>query len=288
MNTSIDQMHYLVLQIGEAHCQGDWNYRQVCSPFTRIYYVTQGQAQVELPDRVQELRPGYLYIVPAFTPHSCICSGAFSHYYIHIYNESDDDLFGDWLLPVEIEADERVAGEVKRLCELCPGMSLRQYEPESYDNSQTLRESTWVNKQRKMADRIESRAIVYQLLARFVRQAQPHPAVRDVRIVEVLHYIHAHLADKMTMAELAEQACLSKDHLIRLFRKEMHTTPLCYINRKRIEKAQLKLLTETTPIKEIAYQLGFEGQAYFNRVFKQVAGVSPATYRELGLLGDRG
>ena len=54
----------------------------------------------------------------------------------------------------------------------------------------------------------------------------------------------------------------------------------------QIGEAQLKLLTETTPIKEIAYQLGFEGQAYFNRVVKQVAGVSPATDRELGLMGD--
>lgn len=34
-------------------------------------------------------------------------------------------------------------------------------------------------------------------------------------------------------------------------------------------KAQLRLVTELTPIKEIAYQLGFEDQAYFNRIFKK-------------------
>ena len=83
MNNDIDQMHFLVLHIGEACCRENWNYKNICSPFTRIYYVTKGYAQIELPDKKQDLHPGLMYIIPAFTTHSYICHGEFCHYYIH-------------------------------------------------------------------------------------------------------------------------------------------------------------------------------------------------------------
>lgn len=55
MNNNIDEMHFLVLHVGEAHCMKDWNYKNVCSPFTRIYYVTKGHAQIKLPDKNQDI-----------------------------------------------------------------------------------------------------------------------------------------------------------------------------------------------------------------------------------------
>ena len=56
MNYDIDQMHFLVLHIGKACCRANWNYKDIRSPFTRIYYVTRGHAQLALPGRVQDLR----------------------------------------------------------------------------------------------------------------------------------------------------------------------------------------------------------------------------------------
>lgn len=127
---------------------------------------------------------------------------------------------------------------------------------------------------------MESRGIIYQLLAEFLHQAQPKKYVADERITRVLAYIRTHLNAKPDIEALAALSCLSKDHLIRIFKREMKMTPLCYINKKRMEKAQLRLVTELTPIKEIAYQLGFEDQAYFNRIFKKTTGLTPMNYRK--------
>ena len=279
MNNNIDQMLFFVLQLGEASCMGNWNYRNVYSPFTRIYYVTKGHAQVELPNKVQDLRPGYMYIIPAFTPHNCICSEEFCHYYIHIYNESDYNLFDDWILPTEIKADTSALNYIQRLCNLCPDMELKQYEPCSYDNPQSLSQSTITNKQRNLADRIESRAIIYILLSKFVRYAKPRAHTQDERIVKVLNHINTNIGNKISMDELANIACISKDYLTRLFKKELQTTPLNYVNKKRIQKAQLRIATETATIKEIAYQLGFNELCYFCRVFKNITGLTPVAYR---------
>ncbi len=281
MNNDIDQMHYLVLHMGEAHCERDWNYKNVCSPFTRIFYVTQGNAQIEFPDRLQELRPGFMYIIPAFTPHSYICRERFSHYYIHIYNESDHDILEDWILPTEIEAQPSTFPCIQRLHALCPGMELQHYEPQSYDNNRALERNLIKNKQRELSARIESRSIIYYLLAHFMRSAQPKQYIKDERVAQVLNYIRANLGCRFTINDLSDRSCMSKDHLIRIFKKEMKTTPLNYINQKKIERAQLRLITGIAPVKEIAYQLGFDDQGYFNRLFKKITGVTPMHYRRI-------
>lgn len=65
------------------------------------------------------------------------------------------------------------------------------------------------------------------------------------------------------------------------FQKEVGTTPLQYINQKKIEKAQLILITEDIPVKNIAYLLAYEDHSYFNRLFKKITDVTPQQYREL-------
>lgn len=78
---------------------------------------------------------------------------------------------------------------------------------------------------------------------------------------------------------LADIACVNGCYLIRLFKREVGLSPLRYINQKKIEKAQLLLLTADMPVKEIAYELGFFDLSYFIRLFKKKVGVTPQEYR---------
>lgn len=281
MYNDIDQMHFIVLHIGEACCCEEWNYKNICSPFTRLYYVTKGHAQIELPDKVQDLRPDFMYIVPAFTTHSYICHEEFCHYYIHIYNESAHDILEDWLLPSEIPSGTETLAIIKRLHELCPQMSLTDTDPKCYEVNPELNINIMKNKRRDFYARVESRGIVYQLLAAFLSGARPRQYVGDSRITKILDYIRANLDRKIDLDSLASVSCLSKDHLIRVFKREIKMTPGQYIIKKKVEKAQLWLLTEDDPVKEIAYRLGFDDQTYFNRIFKKTSGLTPAHYREL-------
>lgn len=273
-------MHFLVLHIGEICCKGNWNYKNICSPFTRIYYIVEGEAQIKFQDRTQDLIPGFMYIIPAFTIHSYICHSNFRHFYVHIYNESDHDILEDWEMPTEISAGNGTLTLIRRLRDLCPGMELSQTDPSYYDNNPSLTRNILKNKQREMFARIESRGIIYLLLSQFLHKAQPKKYISDERIKKVLEYIHAHLNAKQTIEDLAAFSCLSKDHLIRIFKREMKMTPMYYINKKIIQKAQLSLVTEPTSVKEIAYQLGFDDQAYFNRTFKKSTGLTPVNYRK--------
>ena len=281
MNLSIDQLHPLVLNAGLAIQHADWNWKDVTSPFIRLYYVTEGTAQIELPSGVYQLKPQHMYFIPAFTKHSNICNSYFCHYYMHIYEENQQgkSILDEWDFPVEISGSELDLALIKRFCSINPYMSLQKSDPTTYDNTATLRQNLLRNKQRAFYDKVESRGIVYQLLSHFMKYAQKKSENRDERLVKILSYIHNHINKSLNIDELAEQTCLSKDHFIRLFKQGVKTTPLQYINQKKIEKAQLTLVTSDTSVKDIALNLGFEDYSYFNRLFKKLVGTTPQEYR---------
>lgn len=283
MNLQVEQMHPLVLNVGLAVHNADWNWKNVNSPFTRLYYVTERSAQIELPDGIYTLSPKHMYFIPAFTIHTNICKSNFVHYYLHIYEDhySDNDWLDHWKFPVEIEATDLDLALFKRLCEINPHMTLQKSDPTTYDNNPTLMQNLIKNRQRAFCDKVESRGIVFQLLSRFFKQGQSKIEMEDNRIAKTVLYIRKHLNEAIELEKLAEISCLSKDHFIRLFKKELGTTPLQYINQKKIEKAQLLLITEELAVKEIAFQLAFEDYSYFNRLFKKITGVTPQEYRRL-------
>lgn len=282
MTQSIDQLHLLILNVGLAIHNADWNWRNVNSPFTRLYYVTEGTARILLPTGIQELKPDHLYLVPSFTTHSYLCDTHFVHYYLHIYedHQSESSILEDFSFPTEIPAGDLELPLIKRLCGINPTMQLPQSDPTSYDNSPTLIKNIIKNKQRTFCDKVESRGIVYQLMARFLKDAQPKAEINDDRIQKVLSYIRKNIYKTIDIDSLAAISCLSKDHFIRLFKKEVNNTPLQYINQKKIEKAQLILITDSMPVKNISYLLAYEDHSYFNRLFKKLTGVTPQQYRD--------
>lgn len=282
MTQSIDQLHLLILNVGLAIHNADWNWRNVNSPFTRLYYVTEGTARILLPTGIQELKPDHLYLVPSFTTHSYLCDTHFVHYYLHIYedHQSESSILEDFSFPTEIPAGDLELPLIKRLCGINPTMQLPQSDPTSYDNNPTLIKNIIKNKQRTFCDKVESRGIVYQLIARFLKDAQPKAEINDDRIQKVLSYIRKNIYKTIDIDSLAAISCLSKDHFIRLFKKEVNNTPLQYINQKKIEKAQLILITDSMPVKNISYLLAYEDHSYFNRLFKKLTGVTPQQYRD--------
>lgn len=282
MTQSIDQLHLLILNVGLAIHNADWNWRNVNSPFTRLYYVTEGTARILLPTGIQELKPDHLYLVPSFTTHSYLCDTHFVHYYLHIYedHQSESSILEDFSFPTEIPTGDLELPLIKRLCGINPTMQLPQSDPTSYDNNPTLIKNIIKNKQRTFCDKVESRGIVYQLIARFLKDAQPKAEINDDRIQKVLSYIRKNIYKTIDIDSLAAISCLSKDHFIRLFKKEVNNTPLQYINQKKIEKAQLILITDSMPVKNISYLLAYEDHSYFNRLFKKLTGVTPQQYRD--------
>ena len=72
------------------------------------------------------------------------------------------------------------------------------------------------------------------------------------------------------------------DYVRKLFKKEMGQTPLGYLTRLRMKKAELMLTSNWSrdySVGEIAQLCGYENALYFSRLFHQTYGRSPSDYR---------
>jgi AraC-like DNA-binding protein len=279
-DTEIPQFY--LLNAGYAVHHADWNYKGVNSPFARIYLVTEGEATLHLSGgESHRLSPGHLYFIPPFTLHSYECDELYALYYIHIYEKSSAGqlLFEDYIYPTETQAGDYERSLVEHLLAINPHRELTHYDPKSYDNSSTLMHSIAIDSRGSLSTTLSTRGILYQLLARFAELATDRYQATDDRIKRVLKHIRKNIDREIDMEAMTEVCCLSKAHFIRLFKKEIGLTPVQYILHKKIEKAQLLLLTTSLTVKDIAYSLSFENIGYFDRTFKRMAGLTPGDYR---------
>ena len=282
LNLSIDDMRLFALHVGFCQHDGDWNWKNVRSPFARIYYVTEGSAQVVMPDGVKTLRQGYLYFIPAYTMHSDVCTSIFSHYYIHVYEDPNSrfSIFEELSLPFEVEAQSVDVELMQRMIAMNPQMRVPQSDPESYGDHQSLLSNLQLNVTRPLGEKMESRGTLYILMSRFMQYAQQKNNIQDDRIRKSLSFIRKHLGDDIDVATMADMAFMSKDHFIRVFRQQTGFTPIAYIIRKKMECAELQLITTDVSIKQISSRLGYDDQSYFIKLFKTHTNLPPQQYRE--------
>lgn len=288
MKGYVNDLQLMTINVGYACHQGDWNWTNVRSPFARLYYVTGGEAWIVKyavrngEERVRiHLTPNHLYLIPPFCTHDEICTGEFNHYYIHVYENPDTTTlyFENYDFPIEVKAESIDLELFKKLTYANPFMKLPGSDPTSYDNASTLFNSVSMNLQRPLADIVMSRGILYILFSKFLRFATVHKSLDDDRISAAVSYIRHHLCDDLSVESLSNIACMSKDHFIRCFKKEMKETPVNYISRLRMEHAELLLITTNMSVKKIAESVGYMDSGYFIRVFRKFMGISPVKYR---------
>ena len=271
----------LMLNVGHAVHEADWNFKDISSPFTRIYYVTEGTATVTISNHTHTLSPGNMYIIPAFTRHTDACDSHFCHYYVHIYEEvgSGETLIDKYDFPFEIPGMPLDLTLFKALCDHNSSMALKASDPRIYDNKTSLIECVRLNRERPVWDRLESMGIIYQLLGRFVKEASPKYIATDPRIKEAISRINDS-EESLRIDELAKSVFMTTDYFIRLFKKEIGCTPAQFLIERKMMQAMLMLASESLRIKEVAYSLGYDNISYFTRLFRRHTGMTPRLYRE--------
>lgn len=277
-----ENIQLLLLNVGYLEMNANWNWKDVYSPFARIYYVTEGEAKIYIGKRTFILKPNCLYLTPPFVLHTNECDGHFSHFYIHFYEKAihKESIFDTYDFPIEINASSLDLQLSERLLEINPNRQLKQLDPSLYDNMPTFSQYIADNARMSPHAAVETQGILLQLIAKFFETAKVKSRHTDTRVTKCLQYIHENTDKDISISRLADIACITEDHLIRIFKKETNVTPLKYIHTKKIEKAQLLLLTTEMPIRDIAMELSMDNTSYFNRIFKSYMGKTPTEYRE--------
>ncbi len=132
-----------------------------------------------------------------------------------------------------------------------------------------------------------SAALSRLLLIDPVRQSQaPYTAFdfntthQDKAVLKAQIRMEKHLAQRMSVEQLADLAGLGLRTFTRRFKKATGDTPLVYLQRLRISKARTLLETTDHTVSEITWATGYEDVSSFRRLFARTTGLSPAAYRK--------
>lgn len=92
-------------------------------------------------------------------------------------------------------------------------------------------------------------------------------------------FIQHHLAQRLTVADLARQACLSEAHFSECFRAQTGLTPYQYLLRQRLGTVRRLLTSTRLPLSEIAAHTGFSNQSALSHAFRRAYGHPPSQLR---------
>ena len=106
-------------------------------------------------------------------------------------------------------------------------------------------------------------------------RGQSHSAL----VQSALYCIENEYTGEISMQSLAEELDVSVNHLINVFKKEMHTTPNVYLREHRLKQAARILAATDQPVQEVASAVGIPDANYMIKLFKAQFGETPTAYR---------
>jgi AraC-like DNA-binding protein len=104
--------------------------------------------------------------------------------------------------------------------------------------------------------------------------------LRDSKVGKALAALHTQPARAWTTDELAKSVVMSRSAFAERFTVLVGLPPMRYLNHWRLQLAAVRLRESPRATAQIAYEVGYESEAAFNRAFKKAFGITPGKWRK--------
>lgn len=122
--------------------------------------------------------------------------------------------------------------------------------------------------------------VVIQPRGLVARQSTAALAVTHPVTIQAIHHLREHLAKTFDVESLAAACGVSARTLYHLFRSDLRCTPVEFLKREQLARAQIMLESGETRIKELVASCGFGTARTMNRIFQSQLGCSPKEWRK--------
>ncbi|HBQ64952.1 MAG TPA: hypothetical protein DD727_08570 [Clostridiales bacterium] len=239
----------------------DYNCRKKNLNYCVFQYTISGEGMLDVNGEVHKIKPGDAFLVEApgpcryWLPPSSPCwefmyislSMASLHYWNRIV-----DAFGRVIsLPQESPV-------IKYLNKLY-SKALAKYQPDIFMNS--LHAFSFLM---HLQNYLEERSLKSKKI--------------DV-LQHCIDIFQARYQESLDLTLLSEYAGVSANYIIKLFKRDIGTTPIQYLNTYRLKVAESLLLETNSPVAFICRKCGFKNANYFIRLFKRKFRTTPSQYR---------
>ncbi|MBI9101576.1 MAG: AraC family transcriptional regulator [Spirochaetales bacterium] len=151
-----------------------------------------------------------------------------------------------------------------------------------WDVQSSFEELILLSERKPLDYQIQSSAILYRMLLSVVpgvSGAGKKIGVKEALAEEIKTRLQENLLTRRPVKDIVAIRGYSYNYLRALFKAVTGYSPIQYLNRIRIEYVCEQLSFSSQPIKEIAYNAGFDDPQYFSRMFRKTTGLSPGQYR---------
>lgn len=252
LNNLVNEIKLKITESGYAKIDSDWNGVCIAPSYSRLYYIADGNGEVEFCNEKIILSKGYVYLFPLGNTIKYKSYGKMHKLYFHIklLNSSGYDLMNN--------------------CKSCLKLPVSDiYSLVKLYNSNDI------------SDAIAMQKTLLDACMAFLKMSNDcivnttySPLVRNL-----IQYINDNLTIKLSVKDLSEKFYVSRNTISNCFKKEVGITLGQYIDRAVMSQAEF-LLKNQTPIDVISDTLGFCDQFYFSRKFNNMYMESPSKYQK--------
>ncbi len=240
-------------------------------PTYEVYYLISGKRRYFIKDKVYEIRPGDLVLIPPQVVHKVSNSienreGDFHARYLLSFSESSlNQSLKKRFTRYYYHLDKKDSQYIKTLIEKM-GEDIKYYDDYSL----------------QLYNAHLTELLIY--LLRNYSQIEDSPTESKSRINHILdeiaQYIYENQSDNsLSLSRIAEKFGFSKEYLSKKFKDTFKCGYSEFLTNTRLATS-IKLLTMTSlSVKEIAVKCGFKDSNYYNAVFKKKLGITPIEYR---------
>ncbi len=249
-DTSSGEQRVLVLASGVYPVAEDISYQHPGPAFTRIFHFIRGSAELCLGRRRLALNPGRTWLLPSGRSFAVRYAAGSRFHYFHLrwLDALSQDVFSTLGEP-----DGRDLGPLAEL--LCA----------AHGNDGEGASRNW-----------------QPLLLAVAACFQPERAVtaiRGERHRELIAHVLRHAGNGQNVAALARREGLSPAALSKRFQRDTGMGLKRWLLQTAMERARELLADGALPVQTVAERLGYADPFHFQRVFKQVVGMTPSAFR---------
>jgi len=255
-NIDFSNINIVFSETGYAFADIEWN-PQYIDPFNRLYFVSSGIGYLCINEKITELRPGNVYLIPAGCAAKYKCNDHMEHLYHHfnIYSIVGKDYFS--IVPE------------------C--LSMPYNTSEIFELIEAVKKSDYVNL-------LSYKSLIMQIISDFAEIASKEYGITfqteySEKAYKLFNFINNNLNAHLRVKDCANYMNLSIPALTSFFKDQMGESLGKYIDTLLMQKILNLILTKEWTIKELSSYLNFSDQYYFSRFFKKHMGIPPSRYR---------
>lgn len=242
-----------IYESGYANISSEWTWETKNPPFSRVYYMEDGETEIVAGETTLILKKGFVYLLPTGFSLKSRTKKNMKQLFFHI-NMFDFTNF-----------------DLLSVCKICEGVPANDIS-----ELVSLYQSSGLIDTLKLKQRINMDCIGFLERSGGV----PLNKIYSENVKKSIEYINKNLSSNLKVSDICKSLHVSKGSLNTAFKSEIGKSVGEYIDNTVLEKSKLELIISSASIGEISDKLGFCDQFYFSRKFKEKYGETPSEYRK--------